>query len=97
MSAILAQLQQYKAAAEVSAEFSDLVSVEALAELTKKSVVQVKRLCTELGLEPSNRFGKSYLYSKRAFMEATRLRDDAKLHSDPNTKIKKPRANVAIQ
>jgi hypothetical protein len=84
VSAILKQLNDLKAAAEATAGFSDLVSVEVLAEMTKKSVVQVKRLCADLGLEPTNRFGKSYLYSKRKFIEATKIDGMQKLHADPN-------------
>jgi hypothetical protein len=83
MSAILKQLETYKAAAEVSAEFSDLVSVEALADMTRKSVVQVKAVCKSLGMEPVRRFGKSYLYSKREFLELTKTDPSAKLHAAP--------------
>lgn len=86
MSAILKQLEQYQATAQICAAFDDLISVETLSEMTKKSVVQVKRLCAELGMEPTNRFGKSYMYSKKQFIEATRLQGAEKLHANPNLK-----------
>jgi hypothetical protein len=85
-SAIIKQLETFKAAAEVSAAFDDLISVETLAEMTKKSVIQVKRLCDDLGIQATNRFGKSYLYSKKQFIEATRLHTDEKLHANPNNR-----------
>jgi phage terminase large subunit len=72
MSAILKQLQEYKEAAKVSAEWSDLVSVEEIASKTQKSIRMVKDLLEEKGLNHKAKLGKSYLYSKTELLKAIR-------------------------
>ena len=69
MSNILNQLKQYQDAARISAEWNDLVSVEEVAEKTKKSIKQVKEVMKEKNIQPKGKFGKSYLYSKAEILE----------------------------
>lgn len=63
-SAILKQLNEYKEAAKISAEFSDMVSAETLADMTHKSIRQVKDILAANGIEVIGYFGKSPLYPK---------------------------------
>ncbi len=64
MSHILKQLKEYQEAAKVSAEWSDLVSVEEIAAKTHKTIHHTKELLSTKGLKPKGKLGKSYLYSK---------------------------------
>lgn len=73
MSAILKQLELYQQAAKISAEWSDLVSVEEVAEKTKKSIKQVKVLLNEKGIAPKAQIGKSYMYSKAQLLSTFQL------------------------
>ena len=68
-SAILHQLTLYQEAAMISADFSDLVSVEELADKTKKSIRQVKDILNANGIKNKGQFGKSYLYSKAELLK----------------------------
>ena len=70
MSAILKQLEQYQQAAQVSAEWGDLVSVEEIAAKTSKTIPHVKELLTEKGVQHIGKLGKSFLYSKTALLKA---------------------------
>lgn len=70
MSAILAQLRQYQEAAKVSAEWSNLVSVEDIAKKAgNKSIKQMKVILKQKGLVPKLKIGGSYLYAKSELLE----------------------------
>jgi phage terminase large subunit len=71
-SAILKQLQEYKEAAKIHAEWTDLVSVEEIASKTQKSIRMVKDLLEEKGLSHKAKLGKSYMYSKTELLKAIR-------------------------
>ena len=73
MSAIIRQLEQMKKAAEISAEWQDLVSCEEIAEKTCKSIQMVKELLREKDLKPKAKLGKSQLYSKTEILNAIRV------------------------
>jgi hypothetical protein len=63
-TAIIRELEKYREAAKVSAEFSDMVSAEALSAMTFKSIRQVKDILAANGIEAIGHFGKSPLYPK---------------------------------
>ena len=68
-SAILRQLEQYQQAAQISAEWNDLVSVEEIAAKTSKTIQHVKAMLTEKGVAHKGKLGKSYLYSKAELLK----------------------------
>lgn len=72
-SAIFRQLTAMKKAAEISAEWQDLVSCEEIAEKTRKSIQAVKELLKEKGLDPKAKLGKTYLYSKMEILDRIRI------------------------
>lgn len=68
MSVILRQLEELKAALAATAQWEDLVSVEEIADKTRKSIKHVKELLEQYGIKHVAKFGKTYLYSKVELM-----------------------------
>lgn len=73
MSHVLKQIEEMKQLALINAEWQDLVSVEEIAEKTRKEIQSVKEILKDKGLKPTAKLGKTYLYSKAAFLKAIKM------------------------